>query len=115
MADISAEKLAKLPAWARDHIQTLNAEIRRLEGANLHLRGKNETGDTSPGYILLNGYGDEPIPLGKYFRILCTSGPSEGVEIAMDGADLSARVEDGWVSVIPKVSNVITLRRLDRA
>lgn len=113
MAD--TDKITKLPKWARDHIRTLEADIRRLQDANAHLRGCNAPSDGSPGYILMNGYGDEQIPLGKSFRVVCTSGESKGVEISMDRGYLSARSSNGWMSVIPSVSNVVFLRTVDRA
>lgn len=112
MSEVNAAKIAKLPKWLRDHMQVLNAEIRRLEKANDALRGDRKAEPDSPGYILLDGYGGEPLPLGKYFRLYCTAPRGDGVEVCMEESGLVARVESGYVSVIPRVSNVISLRHV---
>lgn len=87
-------------------VEALRSKIRELEGANAVLR-KSVQIKNPVGSVLLEGYGDEPLPLGPLFRVSIVGGQSDGMEVCVQHGLLSVRSVEGAVLALPAASNVM--------
>lgn len=99
----------KLPKWGQEIVKQKDREIRDLTEALEVLRGTAVV-DNQVGVLLQSGYRSEPIPLGEYFRV-----DINGLTISMErGKQLAITCYDGYPAVVPSVSNVIHVLKLDK-
>lgn len=92
-------------------LDRLGREVRRLEEANETLRGTIKI-DGAVGHITLDGYHDEPLPLGNYFRLSIADGSqSDGLEVCLSDGALTIRCSEGVVMALSGVSNVMRFIR----
>lgn len=102
--------VTKLPKWAQALLRDKDREISRLTNDVATLRKTVEL-DAPYGTVLLTGYQDEPLPIGRYFHVNIEHGRSKGLEVCLSNEGLEVRAEEGWVCAIPRVSNVMLMRK----
>lgn len=91
-------------------MDALRRQVRELEGHVEVLRGTVKIA-APVGHVLLSGYGDEPLPLGRYFRLAIEGGPSDGLEVCLSDGFLAVRCDEGTVMALPNVTNVMRFVR----
>ncbi len=110
--EITSERLAKLPAWARDHVDGLERALKRALGQVEELRAKYDGGEVRWGFpgeeVLIPG--DEPVRFGHGLR--------EGdclIDVRwVHGKELRVSAESGSLLVQPQSSNVVRIRATSR-
>lgn len=109
MALITEKRLATLPKWAQDHIETLE---RKANDANARLaRLGGNLGDD--GLYATQGWGDDlhVLPIGDYHVVLRSEGHNIiRVRPTDDGKGLDINTGVGTAIVLPQAGNSLVVK-----
>lgn len=101
------KRMARLPRWARMHIETLERDLASAKRQSEEIGGERET-DTR----MLRSYPEEPIGLPAGSRI--EYGTDRRIEVRWQDGALQIMTSGGGMRIEPKVSNVILIHPEDR-